>query len=182
MTPNQVMAKLGVQNFKMNPKMPTFDEFSPIAEKYSRPSASEIEDEEVGPYCVSRSCIIPYGVSIGNNNIPIKLFISFRDSTITEMDISFTQPAWDEVYSIVFHKYQSAWTAETTAINVIDYETKEATRHDRIFVRNTTGGVNQSTHDICEIWGTNIDIVFKHHDSLGPLHSMIVLRLVSKNF
>jgi len=64
----------------------------------------------------------------------------------------------------------------------MNYETKETTVLEIISLDHITNGVNRSTNDRCQISAANIDLVFTHHDALGPYHSELVITLISKNF
>jgi hypothetical protein len=64
----------------------------------------------------------------------------------------------------------------------MNYETKETTVLEIISLDHITNGVNRSTNDRCQISAANIDLVFTHHDALGPYHSELVIKLISKNF
>lgn len=43
--------------------------------RYGLLAASEMEDWEIGPYCDEGSCHIPYGVTVGNNNTSVNVFL-----------------------------------------------------------------------------------------------------------
>ena len=49
-------------------------------------------------------------------------------------------------------------------------------------MKHITNGTNRITKDHCQIWATNLDIIFEHHDAYGPYHSAFVIKLISKNF
>jgi hypothetical protein len=84
---------------------------------------------------------------------------------------------------ILEKKYGPDWEVERDPNMVItDYETKKDTTLERITLTHKKGGKNPKTHDSCQIWAKNIDIVFQHHDAYGPFHSVFVIKLVSTNF
>jgi hypothetical protein len=80
MSPAEIMSALGVAQYKMNPARSSFDKTITLAKKYGLIAAAEIEDSEIGPYCNDKSCIVPYGIAVGNaNHIPVKIFVAFHD-------------------------------------------------------------------------------------------------------
>jgi hypothetical protein len=183
MSPAELMSALGVTNYKTNPARPSFEHMKALWERYSMLPAAEIVDEEIGPYCDDTSCRIPYGIFVGNmNRIPVKVFISLHDGLITEINVSFGEMYWDEMRPIFDQKYGADWTLERNAAAITNFETKKTHLVQIILLQHLTKGRNLSTNDRCEIWAQNVDVVFEHHDALGPYHSEIVIRLISKNF
>jgi len=57
-------------------------------------AAVEMEEWDIGPYCDDTSCRIPYGVGVGNNDMPMNVLVSFPKSQITEIDVSFNATFW----------------------------------------------------------------------------------------
>lgn len=183
MTATEIMAVLGVAKYKMNPKFPSWEERQPIVKKYGLSASAELAEWDIGPYCDETSCRIPYGVGVGNDNTPVNVFISFRQGQVTEIDVSFGETYWEEILPILDKKYGPNWTVEHDPNMLItDLETKKYTKLERITLTSKKGGKNQKTHDRCQIWATNLDVVFQHHDPSGPFHSVFVIKLVSKNF
>ena len=182
LSPAEAMAALGIRNYKTNPKNASFEQLEPNVEKYGIIAASEIEDWKIGPYCHQTSCNIPYGVYVGNNDIPVSVSFSISEGRITEIDVSFNETYWDELLPILDNKYGAAWEVERTKLLITDLETKKGQQVERIFLNHTNGGRNRKTNDKCQIWANNFDVIFKHHDPLGSYHSQLVIKLVSKNF
>lgn len=182
LTPDQIMKKLGIPKFAINPETASFDTMQPLYDKYGITGASELEDWKIGPYCRDTYCRVPRGVTIGNTDIPVTVFVSFRSGVITEIDVSFGTTFWDDVLPIIEKKYGSQWKFDQSDMVVTDYETKKSDVLQRITAENRLTGVNASTKDTCHMSVTNIDIIFRHHDPLGTLHSVFVLKLDSKNF
>jgi hypothetical protein len=183
MAPAEIMAALGVTKYKTNPARPSFDEMLAVVRKYGTIPAAELEDWNIGPYCGETSCRVPYGVGVGNNNgIPVNVFIAFHEGPITEIDVSFSEMYWDEMRPILDQKYGADWKVDRNYRGIMNYETKETTVREIISLDHITNGVNRRTNDRCQISAANIDIVFQHHDALGPYHSVFVIKLISKNF
>ena len=179
MSPAQLMAALGVTQYKTNPA-PHSPSLA-LTGKYGFVAAGEIEDREIGPYCNNTMCTVPYGVAVGNNNnIPVKVDISFHEGVITKIIVSFSETFWDEKLTIFDQKYGANWTTEHNVMPITNYETNETFTVQRIVLQ--TKGTNLSTKDRCKIWATNFDKVFEHHDALGPYHSQVVIELISKRF
>jgi hypothetical protein len=88
MTPAQIMGALGVTKYKTNPVRPSFDQAFPLVERYAIAAAGELEDWNIGPHCEYSSCRIPYGVRVGNENIPANVFIAFQQAIVTEIDFN----------------------------------------------------------------------------------------------
>jgi hypothetical protein len=137
---------------------------------------------QIGPYCDETSCRIPYGVGVGNNNTPVNVFVSLRGGLITEIDVSFSESSWDEIVPILNQKYGADWSIDRSDMPITDFETKKVVVLERITLTHVTNGTNLRTKDRCQIWATNLDIVFQHHDAYGPYHSVFTIKLVSKNF
>ena len=185
MVPAEIMAALGVTRYKMNPaRRSVSDQSMALAlKKYGLIGATEVEEWEIGPSCDETSCIVPYGVSVGNNNsIPVKVIISFHEGLITEIIVSFSESSWEELVPIFDEKYGADWTVERSDMLITNYETKQSRTVQRIYLDHATNGTNRSAKSHCKIWATNYDIVFEHHDALGPYHSRIVIQLISRNF
>lgn len=185
MSQAELMAALGVTQYKMNPARRSLsDQSMEIAvKKYGLLAAGELEDWEIGPYCDETSCHIPYGIRVGNNDgIPVKVFISFHEGLISGIDVSFSETSWDEMLPIFDQKYGADWNVERTDLPITNYETKEYNTVKRIVLEHGTNGTNRSTKDHCKIWATNFDIIFEHHDPLGAYQSLIEIQLISKNF
>lgn len=173
------MSRLRIEKFVSNPQHKV--DWA-LVERYGTIAASEIEDQRIGPYCEPEYCRIPRGISVGNDNIPVSVFVSFNAGTITEINVSFSAAFWDDVLAIIKKKYGSQWTVDRMKMAVTDLETKKSDLMQREIVENRSSGVNLNTKDSCHMWATSIDIVFRHHDILGPLHSVSVIKLDSKNF
>jgi hypothetical protein len=182
MAPAEIMATLGATKYKTNPPRLSFDETWPLVEKYGALPAAELQEWKIGPYCDETSCRIPYGVTVGNNNIPVNVFISFHEGLITEIEVSFNHVFWDDMLPIWDQKYGADWSIDRVEMPITNVETEKNTMLERISMDHITKGVNRTTNDRCQIWATNLDIVFQHHDPMGPYHSLFVIKLVSKNF
>ena len=101
MIPAEIMAALGVTKYKTNPARPSFEETLPIEQKYGIVPAAELEEWNIGPYCDETSCHVPYGVTVGDNNTPVNVFVSFHEGLITEIGVSFSESYWDEMLPIL---------------------------------------------------------------------------------
>ena len=103
MSPDQLMSALGVTKYKTNP--PPHSPSLALTEKYGFIAAGEIEDWEIGPYCSTTMCTVPSGVAVGNNdNIPVKVDISFHEHLITKIVISFSEIYWDGGFNFPAHR------------------------------------------------------------------------------
>ena len=101
---------------------------------------------------------------------------------ITEIDISLNHVFWNDTLPIWDQKYGFDWNIERVEMAITDLETKKITTSERISLDHITKGVNQITNDRCQITATSLDLVFQHHDPMGPYHTRFVITLVSKNF
>lgn len=182
LTSAEIMEKFSITKYMTDPQGESFEKMKYLYEKYSLLIAGELEDWKIGPYCKDTYCRIPYGVTVGNNNLPVKVFVSFHSGMITEIDVNFSHTMWDEVVSIITKKYGTRWRMDESAEVITDYETKKSEMVSRLFMESMGGGVNRSTGDTCRLWANSIDIVFEHHDPLGPYQSVFVIKLDSKNF
>jgi hypothetical protein len=128
MVPAEIMAALGVTKYKTNPARPSFDQALAAAQKYGMIPAAELEEWDIGPYCDDTSCRAPYGVTVGNNNTPVNVFISFYEGTITEIDVSSSETYWGEILPMLDQKYGPDWKVDRVDMPITDNETKE--NHD----------------------------------------------------
>lgn len=183
-TPAELMNAFGVKNYKMNPERPKYDKKKmELVAKYGSMEVAEIEDWDAGAACDDHSCRIPFGVSVGNSNTPVSVYISFPEGRITEIDVIFNEVYWNEVMPIIDKKYGADWDVEREPDFVItDLETKRHSTVERILITHQRNGTNPKTGDTCQIWARNYDIIFTHHDPVGKFHSEFVIKLVSSNF
>ena len=182
MSPDQIMKTLGIQKYKINPEQ-SFDELMGLAKKYGLFPAAEVRDWKTGPYCNEDSCRIPYGVTVGNDNIPVSVFFGInRSGIIDAIDVQFAQTFWDQIRPIWDQKYGNDWKIEHDEMPITDNETNKTTILKRIILTHVSNGLNRSTNDHCIISARNLDIVLQHHDPMGPYHSLFEIELVSKNF
>jgi len=172
MAPAEIMAALGVTKYKTNPPQSSFEEMIALAEKYGTISAGELLDWKIGPYCKETSCLVPYGIAVGNNNTPVHVFIAFHEGLITEIDVSFGEMYWDEMLPILDQKYGADWKVEREMVPITNYETKKPTIRESILLNHISNGVNRRTNGRCQIWAQNLDMVFEHHDAYGRYHSV----------
>lgn len=114
LTPAQIMKMFGISKYVINPERPSFDEMRPLYENYGITGAAEIEDWKIGPYCEDLYCRIPRGVAVGNNDIPVSVFLSLRSGIITEIDVNFNVTFWDDLRPVIEKKYGSAWKSNQT--------------------------------------------------------------------
>lgn len=182
-TPESVMASFGVKSYKTHPEKWQFEKSMQLARKIGLMAAAEAENWEIGPACESDSCRIPFGVGVGNNNTPVSVFVSLREGRITEIDVNFSESDWAEIRPILDKKYGANWSTERDPEFLItDLETKKSSTVERVTLTHSTNGKNSKTGDSCQLWATNFDMVFQHHDSLGAYHSLFAIKLVSGNF
>jgi hypothetical protein len=138
------MSALGVTQYKTNPA--PHPQSLALTEKYGFRAAGEVEDWEIGPYCNTTMCTVPYGFAVGNN-IPVKVEISFHEGLITKIIVSFSETYWDEKLTFFDQKYGANWTTERNGMPITNYETKETFMVQKIIVQ--TKGTNLSTKDRC---------------------------------
>jgi hypothetical protein len=181
MTPVEIMTALGVTKYKTNPARASFEKTLPVMQKYGLIAAAELEDWTIGPYCEETSCRVPYGVTVGDNT-PVNVFVSFHEGLITEIDVSFNESYWDEMLPILDQKYGVGWKVDRLDTPIMNYETQKTTILELISMQHILNGTNRNTKDRCQISATNLDMVFEHQDAYGPYHSVVVIKLISKNF
>jgi hypothetical protein len=182
LTREQVMQRLGIKKFKLDPPRSDFMEMDPQIEKYGITGAAEREEDQIGPYCRENSCNIPYGIFVGDDKIPVKVFVSLKEEMVTAIEVSFNSIFWNDVWTILTKKYGPAWDIERNETPVMDYETKKVDQLEQVIVKHKFGGINPQTRDTCSLSATNIDIIFRHHDSLGTLHAIFGIKRQSKDF
>jgi hypothetical protein len=91
LTREQVMERLGIKKFKFDPPRADFMEMQPEIDKYGITGAAEREDDKTGPYCWEDSCNIPYGVVIGDDKIPVKVFVALKGDMVYAIE-AFSTP------------------------------------------------------------------------------------------
>jgi len=182
-TPTTLMAAFGIKHFTMSPPGWKSDRKLETAKKYGIISAGEIEDWEIGASCNSDSCRIPFGVSVGNDNTPVSVFVSIPGGQVREIDVQFSEAYWDILTPVLSKKYGDSWRVERDeGFVVTNLEDGKSITTERITMTHRNNGRNSKTKDVCTIRATNIDMIFRHHDPLGALHSELVIKLVSDNF
>ena len=183
MSPSEVMSVLGVKDWKMNPPVHTYTETVANMEKYGLIPSSEMDDWKTGPYCNKDTCMIPYGVSVGNGDmIPVSVFVAFSNGLITEVSVHYNELEWDTVLPILKNKYGDLWNSDNQDLVITDMKNKTHDQVNRILLNHKTGGINQKTSDKCQISATNYDIIETHNTALGMYQSIFTISLVSKNF
>jgi hypothetical protein len=180
---DQFMARFGIKNFKIDPPEPDLGNrsFAEELEKYGITGMSERDDDLIGPYCRGDYCRIPTGVSIGDDHIAVKNFGAFRDGVVFDLEVAFNF-FWNDIWDIMITKYGPDWDIEKDTIAVTDYGSKKYDQLERVIATRKFGGVNPQTKDTCSISATNIDIIFRHHDTLGTLHAILELKRKPKDF
>lgn len=181
-TQAEVMTTLGVTKYQKNPTRDPFKTSMELIQKYGLLSASEIEAENIGPYCVNDYCRVPVGVYVGSSKTPVNVYVGMSDGIISEIDISFGETYWDELLPVIKQKYGDPWSIEHMDMTISDKPTKQSLNLDRVIYTHKTDGTNATTNDKCQIWATNYDIIETHHDSYGLYHSILAIKLISKNF
>ena len=154
-TAAEIMTTLGVTKYKTNPVRPSFEETLTLAQRYGMIPAAELQDWNIGPYCEETSGRIPYGVQVGNSNTPVKVFVSFHDGLITEINVSFSETYWDEILPVLDQKYGADWKIDRSDTPVTNYETKKTTIREQIAMDHRTNGTNPRTQDHCQISAEN---------------------------
>jgi hypothetical protein len=155
----EIMAALGVTQYKTNPVQRSIlsPQMEALTKKYGSRGAGEIEEWEIGPYCNDTSCHVPYGVSAGNDNSAVNVFVAFHKGLITGIDVTFSETYWDEMLPILDQKYGADWRVEHEDMSIINYETKESHVVQRIVLQHVTNGTNPRTKDRCQIWAAQLN-------------------------
>ncbi|HEY4048770.1 MAG TPA: hypothetical protein VGM27_18045 [Acidobacteriaceae bacterium] len=182
LTREELMQRLGIKNFKLDPPRPDFMEMHPEIEKYGINGAAEREDDKIGPYCTESSCNIPFGIGVGDDHIPVKVFVALKADVVYAIEVYFNTIFWNDIWGIITKKYGPAWNIERRDIAVIDYETKKVDQLELVSATHKLGGINTQTKDTCSLAASNIDIIFRHHDSLGTLHAIFAIKREAKDF
>jgi hypothetical protein len=182
LTREQVMERLGVKKFKLDPPSADFMEMQPEIEKYGITGAAEREDDKTGPYCRQDSCSVPYGVSVGDDKIPVKIFVALKGGAIYAIEVFFNSIFWNDIWEIMLKKYGPTWDVERSVTTVMDYGTKKVDQVELVSATHRSGGINRQSNETCSISAANIDIIFRHHDSLGSLHAILALKRQAKDF
>jgi hypothetical protein len=182
LTREQLMQRFGIKQFKLDPPRRDFMQLDQEVQKYGIIGAGGREDDKIGPYCRENSCNIPFGIFVGDDKIPVKVFVAQRDGVVYSIEVFFNSIFWNDVWDIIVNKYGPTWEIERTTTVVVDYETKKTGKLEQVIARHKFGGINTQTKDTCSIFATNIDNIFRHHDSLGTLHAIFAIKRESKDF
>jgi hypothetical protein len=177
-----VMKKLGVTQYKVNPKQLDFTENHQVIEEYGLIGAQEVFDWKIGSYCNDKACVIPSTV-IGDN-IPASVYIIFDKNTkiIKAIDISVSESYWNELVSIVKNKYKGNWKKESSSIHISNYRTNKGMTFDRDVFISKASVKSGKKADSCELTANQFDIIFEHPPNLGKYHSVFSIELISNNF
>lgn len=180
MTPEQLMGRFGISKFKVDSSRDEIDWKE--VEKYGITGAAERQDDKTGPYCREDYCKIPFGIAVGDNNIAVKVFAALKEGVVYAIEVSYNTIFWNDLWDIITKKYGPTWDVERDTMVVMDYETKKTDQFERVMATHKFGGVNPQTKDTCNLYATNIDIIFRHHDSLGMLHALFAIKRIPKDF
>jgi hypothetical protein len=112
----------------------------------------------------------------------VKLFVVLRNDIVTEIEVFFNSLFWKEIWEIIVKKYGNSWDIERYTIGVMEYQTKKVDQIERVIATHRPGGRNTRTNDTCRLSATNIDIIYRHHDILGMLHAIFVIKRDSTDF
>jgi hypothetical protein len=156
MSREQVMQRLGVRTFKVDPSGSEIDWNEVV--KYGSIAAAERQDDKTGPYCHEDYCNIPCCVFVGDDKFNVKVFVALKDDVIYAIEVSFNMIFWNDIWNIIVEKYGPAWELERDTIGVMDYETKKVDQFERVMATHKIGGTNPHTNDTCSLSATNIDI------------------------
>jgi hypothetical protein len=182
LTREQVMERLGIKKFKLDPPRTSLIDMDAELEKYGITGAAEREDDKTGPYCREDYCNIPWGLFVGDDKIAVKVFVALKENVVYAIEISFNTIFWNDIWDILTRKYGQAWEIEKSPIGVMEIETKKVDTLDRVIVTHKFGGTNPSSKDTCSLSATNVDIVFRHHDIIGTVHGIFGIKRNSKDF
>ena len=179
LTQKQLMAKLGIKHFRLNPRpdlwLPTKDD----ERRYGYLGAQDVARWRVGPFCLLDACYIPYGVEI-EAKVPAFVEIVYGgNDTITDIWVQFNSRYWEKVAPTLIQKYGLNWDAEKDHNFVIaDEVTQKSVTVDRTVITNKSGGVNDKTKGHCEISAANYNAVFLPHSRLGPYRSFLGIDMI----
>lgn len=179
LTRKQLMAKLGVKHFKLNPGpdvwLPTKDEES----QYGYLGAKDLARWRTGPFCLADVCYIPFGIEI-ETKIPASMEITYgENNTIADIQVRFNSKYWEQVAPVLVQKYGLDWDAEKNHNFVIsDDITQKSVTVDRTIIANKSGGVNEKTKGRCAISASNYDSIFWHRDPLGAYRSVLSIDMI----
>ena len=182
MSTDEIMSIFGIKSYKTNPTIDLIKDHRDLIDKYGIMEAHTIVDFEVGPYCENKMCIIPNGITIGNNNVPVYVFVGFGEKIITSIEVYFNQSYWEDVKEIAQLKYGRNSSREIIPITIAEYSTKKFLEIHSENITFNEYGLNQKTNDRCRISLSQFDSIFNHNDPLGVYHSVFNIELISKNF
>jgi hypothetical protein len=86
------------------------------------------------------------------------------------------------MWEIMLKKYGLTWEIERSVTTVMDYGTKKVDQVELVSATHKLGGTNRQSNDTCRISAGNIDLIFRHHDSLGTLHAFLALKREANDF
>jgi hypothetical protein len=133
LTREQLMQRLGISKFKVDPPDSSRTEIDwKAVEKYGITGAAERQDDKTGPYCRENSCNIPFGIFVGDDKFPVKVFVALKEGVIYAIEVSFNSIFWNDVWDIIVKKYGPAWDIERNVMGVMDYETKKIDQIERV--------------------------------------------------
>jgi hypothetical protein len=87
LTRDQLMQRLGISTFKVDPSRSEIDWQE--VEKYGITGAADRQDDKTGPYCREDYCRIPFGITVGDDNIPVKVFAALKGRVVYAIEVSF---------------------------------------------------------------------------------------------
>ena len=188
MTPTDLMAKLGIDVYRNNPPLDPADwatQRDKLKREYGQQAADEILSDRKGNICQSdliNSCSIPNGITVGESDIPISLFIDLKKGVITEISVTFNTKHWSQIVSLLINKFGPSWDVQKENIDVVDEMTNKHSTLLRAYMIGKADGENVRTGDRCNVGAISIGSTYRHHNSLGEIQGHFGIKLKSINF
>jgi hypothetical protein len=188
-TPQQIMSHFGIAKYSVDADRPTNSAAEEAqlrrAEKVGSMNAVEEEEWKAGPACREEYCRIPYGVSVGEEPLPIPVgvavFINPSTHQVTAIDVTYDTVQWDEVLELLNTKYGDNWREEDKQGVVMNYEDKKSFPIVVKVLTHRSAGINPTTRTTCSIAATSSDLVFMH-TTPPVIRAVLEIKLISRNF
>jgi len=174
----QIFKKLGIKNFKLERGGDYVVERKEDVAAYGHLGATELALWRAGTICMESACSIPVGVEI-EKNIPASVLILYGgNDLVTDIRVNFSVKHWKTVFPKLTQKYGVAWEEQKEDRFVIeDQKSGKSLTVDRTLRSQKGRGTNPKTKARCEIYATDYDSMFIHHNPLGPYQSFFGISL-----
>lgn len=178
LTRKQLMAKLGIKHFKLDPDYTLWRPAENDERQYGYIGARDIAMWRAGPICIADVCYVPFGVEM-KAKVPASVEIVFAGDTITDIRVGFSSQYWEQIVPTLIQKYGlNRYVEKNPNYVIIDDLTNKSVTVNRTIIASKAGGLNEKTKDRCEMMASNYDSKNIHYYPLGAYRAFFNIDMI----